>query len=122
MNAKTRTSATTTTSAPSFSAALESAKLVQAATAALASVFGRKGIASGVGMPARHNVQPPKKMGECGKVWAACADHYNRTGQVPTPKAMYGHEMLAGANLTNISIECYRWRAYHGFARRAGGQ
>lgn len=131
MNAKTQTRtmpaakpAKPASAAPSFNQALESAKLVGAATAALAHVFARKGIDSGVGGQPRNNVQPPKRMGECGKVWAACAAHYNATGQVPTPKALYGNYGLEGANLTNVQIECYRWRAYNGMSRNSakGGQ
>lgn len=60
----------------------------------------------------RNGIKAPLRAGKCKHVWEVCEAMYKATGKVPTLKELNANPAMAGTNLTNNSIEFYRWRKF----------
>lgn len=62
----------------------------------------------------QNGVKEPSAGGLCAKAWAACDATMADLGRTPTLKEVLAGKHVAGLNETNVRVEYYPWRRFHG--------
>lgn len=66
----------------------------------------------------QNGVTPPKRVGACSAVWSLVGELWPAGGACPTLAQVKVAGLALGLNGTNISIEYYRCRQWHGVRGR----
>lgn len=62
----------------------------------------------------QNGVKEPSAGGLCAKAWTACDATMADLGRTPTVKEVLAGKHVAGLNETNVRVEYYPWRKFHG--------
>lgn len=67
----------------------------------------------------QNGVKEPSAGGLCAAAWQACDKAMADLGRTPTVKEVLAGKHIAGLNETNVRVEYYPWRKFHGYPRAA---
>ncbi|MDI4656567.1 hypothetical protein [Xanthobacter autotrophicus] len=70
--------------------------------------------ATGLVRREQNGVKEPAAGGLCAAAWQACDKAMADLGRTPTVKEVLAGKHIAGLNETNVRVEYYPWRKFHG--------
>jgi len=70
--------------------------------------------ATGLVRREQNGIKEPSAGGLCAKAWTACDATMADLGRTPSLKEVLAGKHVAGLNETNVRVEYYPWRKFHG--------